>query len=105
MTEQETDKYINMRADEGDGDLVDQEVQESFAQDQLLDHGSDLARRRRQQHTDQSPELDAGDADSTWDDADGEEAGGGAAPATDENVTDEVGVAAGISYSDTEPLR
>lgn len=101
----DANKYVNMQDDEGNDELIDEEIRESFAQDQLLDQGSSLLKRRRQEHTDRSPELVSGDADSTWDDADGEQAGGGASPTTDENDTDEVGEAAGISYSDTEPLH
>ena len=101
----DADKYVNLQGDEGNDELIDEEIRESFAQDQLLDQGSSLLKRRRQEHTDRSPELVAGDADSTWDDADEERAGGGATLTADENVTDEVGEAAGLEYSDTEPLH
>jgi hypothetical protein len=105
MTEENRDKYVNSRLDRGDDELIDAEVRESFAQDQELDHGGELAKRRLQQHTDESSELSAGDMDATWDDADGEEAGSGSTSTPDENVTDEVGGAVGISYSDSEPLN
>jgi hypothetical protein len=105
MIEENRNKYVNSRFDRGDDELADAEVGESFAQDQELDHGGELAKRRLQQHTDESPELSAGDMDSTWDDADGEEAGSGTTLEPDENVVDEVGGAVGISYSDTEPLN
>lgn len=105
MSEENRDKYVNSRFDRGDDELTGAEVRESFAQDQELDHGGELAKRRLQQHTDESPELSAGDMDATWDDADGEEAGSGATSTPDENVTDEVGGAVGISYSDSEPLN
>ncbi|MGB8644280.1 MAG: DUF6335 family protein [Anaerolineae bacterium] len=96
---------MNFHADQGDEEPVDVDVLESFAQDQELDQGSMLLKRRRQQHTAESPELSADDMDATWDDADGEEAGGGATLEPDENVVDEVGGAIGLSYSDTEPLH
>jgi hypothetical protein len=105
MTEEDRDKYVNSRFDRDDDELIDAEVLESFAQDQQLDHGGELAKRRLQQHTDESPELSAGDTDATWDDANGEEAGSGTTSTPDENVVDEVGGAVGISYSDTEPLN
>jgi Family of unknown function (DUF6335) len=105
MTEDDRNKYINMRYDRGDDEVSDGEVRESFAQDQELDHGGELAKRRQQQHTDQSSELAASDLDATWDDADGEEAGSGTTSTPDENVVEEVGGAVGISYSDTEPLN
>lgn len=105
MAEEDRNKYVNARFDRGDDELIDAEVRESFAQDQQLDHGGELAKRRLQQHTDESPELSAGDMDATWDDANGEEAGSGTTSTPDENVVDEVGGAVGISYSDTEPLN
>lgn len=105
MIEENRNRYVNSRFDRGDDELIDAEVRESFAQDQQLDHGGELAKRRLQQHTDESPELSAGDMDSTWDDANGEEAGSGRTSTPDENVVDEVGGAVGISYSDTEPLN
>jgi Family of unknown function (DUF6335) len=105
MTEEDGNRYVNTRLDRGDDELIDAEVRESFAQDQQLDHGGELAKRRLQQHTGESPELSADDLDSTWDGATGEEAGSGTTPTPDENVTDEVGGAVGVSYSDTEPLN
>lgn len=104
MTDDYTNQFVNSRSDSGDDELIDEEVRESFAEDQELAHGGELAKRRLQQHTDESPELTAGDMDSTWDDANGEEAGSGTTPTPDENVVDEVGGAMGVSYSDSEPL-
>ena len=105
MTEEDRNKFINVRSDKGDDEEITEEVRESFAQDQQFDHGSDLLKRRLQQHTDESPDLSVGDLEATWDDAEGEEAGGGTTSTPDENVVDEVGAAVGISYSDTEPLH
>lgn len=98
-------RNVNLQRHAGNEEPIDEQVRESFAQDQMLDQGSSLLKRRRKEHTDQSPELLGGDSDSTWDDADGEAAGGGAESTTDENEIDDVGDAAGISYSDTEPLH
>jgi hypothetical protein len=51
--------------------------------------------------------LAGGDVDAAWDQADdtGEEAVGGSTPTPDQNVVDDLGRAAGVSYSDSEPLR
>jgi hypothetical protein len=50
--------------------------------------------------------LSGGDVDAAWDQADaGEETVGGSNPTPDQNVVDDLGRAAGITYSDTEPLR
>jgi hypothetical protein len=107
MPEQDTDKFINNRSDKDDGEAVDQEVQESLAEDQQLDYGSRQLKRRLAQHTDESPELSAGDVDAAWDKADdaGEEAVGGTTPTPDQDLVDEVGQAVGLTYSDTEPLH
>lgn len=105
MTEENRDNYVNSRFDLGKDELIEAEVRESFAQDQQFDHGQELAKRRRDEHIDRSPELSEGDVDATWDDADGEEARSGTASTPDENEVDEVGGAIGISYSDSEPLN
>jgi hypothetical protein len=50
--------------------------------------------------------LAGGDVDAGRDQIDsGEEAVGGSTPTPDQDVVDELGRAAGITYSDTEPLR
>lgn len=105
MTDEFRNQFVNSRSDSGDDELIDAEVRESFAEDQELAHGGELAKRRLQQHTVESPELSAGDMDSTWDDANDEEAGSGTTSTPDENVVDEVGGSVGVSYSDSEPLN
>lgn len=107
MAEQDKDKYIEHQKDKGSDELVDQEVQDSFAQDQQLDSGSDQLKRRMEQHTDESPKLSGGDVDAAWDQSDevGEEAVGGTTPTPDQDVVDELGEAVGLTYSDTEPLH
>ena len=50
--------------------------------------------------------LTGGDVDAAWDQADvGEETVGGSTPTPDQDVVDDLGRAAGVTYSDTEPLR
>jgi len=52
-----------------------------------------------------SSKLSAGDPDATGDQiASGEETVGGSARTPDQNVVEEIGEAAGITYEDTEPL-
>jgi hypothetical protein len=52
------------------------------------------------------PKLSGGDVDAAWEHADvGEETVGGSSPTPDQDVVDELGEAAGITYSDTEPLH
>lgn len=51
--------------------------------------------------------LSAGDIDARWDQAEaaGEETVGGSAPTPDQDIVDEIGIAAGVTYQDGEPLR
>jgi Family of unknown function (DUF6335) len=52
------------------------------------------------------PEISAQDLDAAWDRADeGEEAVGGSSPTPDQDIVEEIGEAAGVSYQDAEPLR
>ncbi len=107
MAEQEKNSYINNRRDQNDDEAIDEEVKESFAQDQQRDYGSGDLKRKLEQHTDESPQLAAGDIDAAWDNADevGEEAVGGTTPTPDQDIVDEVGKAVGLTYSNTEPLH
>jgi Family of unknown function (DUF6335) len=107
MVEQEKNSYINNRRDQGDEQAIDEEVKESFAEDQQLDQGGEELMRKPGQHTDESPKLAAGDVDAAWEDADeeGEETVGGMTPTPDQDIVDEVGDAVGLTYSDTEPLH
>jgi len=58
------------------------------------------------QHHSTSPLLSGGDVDAAWEDAAvGEESVGGANPTPDQNVVDELGGAAGVHYSEGEPLH
>lgn len=54
-----------------------------------------------------TPEVSAGDLDADWQRADpvGEETVGGSVPTPDQDIVDEVGKGAGLTYEDTEPLR
>jgi uncharacterized protein DUF6335 len=54
-----------------------------------------------------SPELSGGDVDARWDEAEssGDEAVGGSTLTPDQDVVDEIGKAAGVTYQEGEPLR
>ncbi len=54
-----------------------------------------------------SADLSGGDVDARWDQAEsaGEETVGGSAPTPDQDVVDEIGKAAGVTYQEGEPLR
>ena len=50
--------------------------------------------------------LTGGDVDAAWDEVDvGEETVGGSTPTPDQDVVDDLGRAAGVTYADGEPLR
>ena len=57
-------------------------------------------------HAAESPELAGGDIDAAWDQSEvGTELVGGSAPTPDQDLVDEIGAAAGLTYEDDEPLR
>src|SRR5947209_7510861 len=86
---------------------VREEVRQEF--EEAAQRGSGGPRQLHEklhQHHSTSPALSGGDVDAAWEDADvGEESVGGANPTPDQNVVDELGKAAGVSYSDAEPLH
>lgn len=59
----------------------------------------------RSAYTARSPELTGGDVDAGWEYADvGEETVGGSNPTPDQDIVDDLGLAAGVTYQDNEPL-
>lgn len=59
-----------------------------------------------EQHNSLSPSLTGGDIDAAWQDANasGEETVGGCVSTPDQDVVDELGTGAGLTYQDDEPL-
>jgi hypothetical protein len=55
----------------------------------------------------ESPVLSGGDVDAAWDqsDASGEETVGGSNPTPDQDIVEDLGKAAGLTYQDNEPLE
>lgn len=81
------------------------EVLEEFREAQKMDFEGQLLEHKLLAHTGRGPEISAGDIDAAWDQADaGEETVGGTVPTPDQDVVDEVGEAAGLTYEDNEPL-
>jgi hypothetical protein len=58
------------------------------------------------EHHSLSPEITGGDIDASWQTANqaGEETVGGSVPTPDQDIVDELGDAAGLTYRDDEPL-
>src|SRR5712692_1387276 len=86
---------------------MDDEIADDFAERQALSRaGRQALRDRLDEHHAKSPVLSAGDVDAAWDLADsGEETVSGHAPTPDQDVVDEIGAAAGLTYADDEPLN
>jgi hypothetical protein len=64
-------------------------------------------REARQEHTEVSPVITAGDVDASWEDAYsvGDEAPGGDNPTPDQDRVEDIGRALGVSYQDNEELK
>jgi hypothetical protein len=90
------------------GDEVSRAVAEDFEERQAMNAGGtrELA-EKLSQHTSLSPLISGGDVDAAWDYArmSGEETFTGHAPTPDQDVVDELGEAAGLTYRDDEPLN
>ena len=86
----------------------DEEILEDFAERQGLATGGrqKLEEKLNQYNSSMDPKLSGGDVDAAWDDsiAAGEESVGGSAPTPDQDLVDDIGKAAGLTYRDDEPL-
>jgi len=110
--ESSLDSYVA----DSDGDAVaeqsahytdDEDIEADFAERQRLAvSGRDELREDLDEHHSLSPSISGGDLDASWQTANvaGEETVGGSAPTPDQDVVDELGKAAGLSYRDDEPL-
>lgn len=85
----------------------DEDVKADFAERQdLAIGGRDGLQEELDEHHSLSPEITAGDVDASWQTANvaGEETLGGSAPTPDQDIVDNLGAAAGLTYRDDEPL-
>jgi hypothetical protein len=101
---------------DADGDAVaeqiahyteDEDVEEDFAQRQRLAVGGrDVLLEELDAHNSLSPKLSGGDIDAAWQmtNVAGEESVGGSVATPDQDVVEEIGEAAGLTYKDDEPL-
>ena len=86
----------------------DEDIKADFADRQdLAVGGRDELLEELEEHHSLSPEISGGDIDASWQTGNtaGEEAVGGSVPTPDQDVVDELGAAAGLSYRDDEPLN
>lgn len=110
--ESSLDSYVA----DADGDAVaeqsahftdDEDIEQDFAERQRLAVGGrDALLEELEEHNSLSPRLSGGDIDAAWQDANvaGEEAVGGSVATPDQDVVDELGEGAGLTYKDDEPL-
>jgi hypothetical protein len=72
----------------------------------LASGGREALEEELDEYNSQSPKLTAGDLDASWQSANaaGEETVGGTVPTPDQDVVEELGKAAGLTYQDDEPL-
>jgi hypothetical protein len=86
----------------------DQEIKVDFAERQdLAASGREVLEEELNEHHSLSPDLSAGDVDASWQTANtsGEETPGGTVPTPDQDIVDNLGKAAGLTYNDDEPLN
>jgi uncharacterized protein DUF6335 len=86
----------------------DPEVREEFAEAAVLGDPSRrfLLDQLRENAPAESPVISGGDVDAAWDQSDvsGEETVGGSNPTPDQDIVEDLGKAAGLTYQDNEPL-
>jgi hypothetical protein len=86
----------------------DPEVREEFAEAAVLGDPSRrfLLNQLRENAPAESPVVSGGDVDAAWDQSDvsGEETVGGSNPTPDQDIVEDLGKAAGLTYQDNEPL-
>lgn len=85
----------------------DEEVVDDFADRQeLATGGRQKLEEKLNEHNSLDPSLSGGDVDAAWEDsnATGEESVGGSVSTPDQDVVEELGEAAGLTYNDYEEL-
>jgi hypothetical protein len=110
--EDSLDKFVlDADTDEVAGQLNhftdDEEILEDFSERQkLASGGRQKLEEKLNEHNSLNPTLSGGDVDAAWDDSivAGEESVGGSVPTPDQDIVDELGEAAGLTYADDEPL-
>ena len=111
--EDSLDKFIldanaDAISEQVNGFTDDEDIQEDFAERQGLATGGrqKLEEKLNEHNNSLDPSLSGGDVDAAWEDSHvaGEESVGGTAPTPDQDMVDEIGAAAGLTYRDDEPL-
>jgi hypothetical protein len=85
----------------------DEDVEADFSERQrLAASGRETLLKELEEHTSLSPAITGGDIDASWQTANqaGEETVGGSSPTPDQDIVDDLGDAAGLTYKNGEPL-
>jgi hypothetical protein len=85
----------------------DEEILDDFADRQgLASGGRQKLEEKLNEHTGMDPTLSGGDVDAAWEDSNvaGEESVGGSVSTPDQDIVEELGEAAGLTYKDYEEL-
>lgn len=99
----DTDEVLDQIDDYTD----DEQTLEDFAERQgLAAGGRQKLEEKLNEYNGMDPTLSGGDVDAAWEDSiqAGEESVGGSVSTPDQDIVDELGEAAGITYRDDEPL-
>jgi hypothetical protein len=85
----------------------DQEILDDFAERQMTNAGSEQLLEDLTHHHSRSPGITAGDVDADWEGSyqSGEETVGGTVATPDQDIVEELGEAAGITYEDDQELN
>jgi hypothetical protein len=102
-----TEKLIDWKEDERkdrNRDGIDDDLEPDVPD---VSAGSRKLADRLRENTDTNPILSGGDIDARWDEADsaGDEAVAGSMATPEQNDTDDLGRAVGVTYSDDEELK
>ena len=85
----------------------DEEIVEDFAERQGLSTGGrQKLEEKLNRYNSMDPTFSGGDVDAAWEDSDvsGEESVGGSVSTPDQDIVEDLGEAAGVTYRDDEPL-
>jgi hypothetical protein len=85
----------------------DEGIREEFQERQKFNAGSQDLLEKLEKYNSSSPDISADDVDAGWEYADqsGDETVGGTNPTPDQDIVDDLGAAAGLTYQDHEAIN
>ena len=103
-TEVERDADEVIREYEETSEVPDPDVLVEFTEAEREGGGSEQLRRKLRAAGPDPVQVMGGDLDASWD-RDSEETVGGSNPTPDQDIVEEIGKAAGVTFEDNEPLK